>query len=91
MEANIADQIGTVAINKPAKPEVISRSAAVIKYQGPISSVSAYRATNGQYFRGRFRTLRLIAIGKRIMAPIATLPKTTTEGAISSTAIFKNR
>ena len=41
MEANIADQIGTVAINKPAKPEVISRSAAVIKYQGPISSVSA--------------------------------------------------
>ncbi len=39
MDAKIADQIGTVATNRPARPEEIFCSAFVIKYQGPINSV----------------------------------------------------
>ena len=40
IEASIAAQIGTVATSSPVKPEVIFCSAFVIKYQGPISSVT---------------------------------------------------
>jgi hypothetical protein len=62
-----------------------------MKYQGPINSVTVYRSTNGQYLRGMNNTFRFSAIGSKIAAPIATLPRTTTAGEISSTATFKNR
>ncbi|CAB4704994.1 unannotated protein [freshwater metagenome] len=39
-EAKMAAQIGTVATNNPANPEVIFCSATVMKYQGPTNSVT---------------------------------------------------
>ena len=45
IEAISVAQIGTVATNNPAKPELIFSSAAVIKNQGPTISPSAYGIT----------------------------------------------
>ncbi|CAB4734600.1 unannotated protein [freshwater metagenome] len=85
------DQIGTVATSKPARPELIFCSAAVIKIQGPTISPSAYGITYRQALIAGIKDPRFIAIGIKIAAPIATREKTITGGESSSTATLINK
>ena len=90
MDANIVDQIGTVATSKPANPDEMFFSADEMRYQGPIISAAAYGIT---YFQPLIILLKppcLIAIGISRAAPIDTRPKTMTDGVKVSIATFIN-
>ena len=83
--------MGTVAISNPAKPELIFCSAAVIKIHGPTISPIAYGITYLQALIAGMSEPRFIAIGIKIMEPIATLENTITGGETSATATFIKR
>jgi hypothetical protein len=83
--------MGTVAISNPAKPEVIFCSAEVMRIQGPTISPMAYGITYFQALIAGSREPRFIAIGIKIIEPIATLEKTITGGETSATATFIRR
>ena len=90
IDANIVDQIGTVATSKPANQDEMSFSADEIRYQGPIISAAAYGTTYFQPLIISRTPPCLSAIGIKIAAPMMTRPKTMTDGVKVSMAIFMN-
>ena len=82
---------GTPAISRPASELEMCCSADPSATHGMAISTAANATTQRQRTRTWRRSVRAMAIGRRMMAAMAVRPRTSVAGVISVTAIRMNR